>query len=301
MAIIGLYFLLKFSRTHEEKVEKKEQDRIFEKILVNYTNHHENSKAIDEVNTYFLHLIHNEPVEVQKEKCIKFYDNEAKIHDYDESSVYISLHRNLDPAVTQVIHDSKFPGLKQKTIDWIQETFKTNCISSFQNMMIENEKLGQTVEMVHSVAKILGYYIDLFKDTFLASTLFFAVGGPASVFGYPTKFTSAIVMVMWATILLPLVASTLHLAIYNPFLLHNPFLFFKASRGAMVILSFLYIIINPILLINLYQSVDERMRKMVKKDPQDSKALPMRKMKRYLKEKLVQCHKIHLGKNDQLK
>merc|ERR1712155_228110 len=135
--------------------------------------------------------------------------------------------------------------------------------------MIENEKL--TVEMVHSVAKILGYYIDLFKDSFVASTLFFAVGGPASVFGYPTKFTSAIVMVMWTTILLPLVASTLHLAIYNPFLLHNPFLFFKASRCQMVLLCFLYLAINPILLINLYQSIQEKIRKRVKRDPQNSK------------------------------
>ena len=69
--------------------------------------------------------------------------------------------------------------------------------------------------MMISILKILGSYIDLFKDTFLALTLLFAVGGPASVLGYPTQFTSAIVMVMWATIIGPLLASTIHLAIYE--------------------------------------------------------------------------------------
>ena len=290
-----LYLALNFSRA-EEKIERREEERVFVKILVNYTNYHNNSKAIDEVNTYFLHMINSERVEVQKEKSLKFYENEAKIHGNDESSIYISFHRNLDPAVTQVIHDSQFPGLKQNSIDWIQDTFKTNCITNSQNMMIENEKLGKTIELVHSVVKILGSYIDLFKDTFLACSLLFAVGGPASVLGYPTKFTSAIVMLMWTTILLPLLASTLHLAIYNPFLLHNPFLFFKESRCQMIVLCFLYLAINPILLINLYQSIQEKIRKRVRRDPQHSKVLILRKMQMYVKSKFVQFHKTELGK-----
>ena len=161
----------------------------------------------------------------------------------------------------------------------------------------ENEKLGKTIELVHSVVKILGSYIDLFKDTFLACSLLFAVGGPASVLGYPTKFTSAIVMVMWATIIGPLLASSLHLAMYNPFLLQNPFLLPESSRGLQIIVCFLYLVINTILLINLYQSVQEKIGRMVKRNPQlFRETSSLRKMHKYIKEKYIQFHKNELGK-----
>ena len=64
----------------------------------------------------------------------------------------------------------------------------------------------------------------------------------------------------------------------------------------MIVQCFLFLFINPILLINLYQAVKEKIGRLVKRDPKSFKVLQMIKAQKYLKEMLVQCHKIHLGK-----
>ena len=106
-----------------------------------------------------------------------FYEIEAKIH-CDESSIFICMHKKLDPAITQVVHDSKFPGLKHKTIDLVQGTLKINFITGFQNCMIKYGTLGQTIQLIQSTFKIFASYVDLFKDTFLASTLHLCLPHP---------------------------------------------------------------------------------------------------------------------------
>ena len=253
---------------------------------------YENRLKIIQMNTLKLHLINAEDMESKKQKCLIFYNTLAKIHHNDESAIFICMHKLRDPAITQVVHDSKFPGFKQKTIDKIQETFKTNCITSFQNFVIRHEILGQTIGLIRSVVKILGSYIDFFKDTFLAFTLLNAVGGPASVLGHPTQFTSAIVMVMGASIIYPLVACTLHLVLDNPFLLFN----FDVSRSIAVILCFMFWILNPVLLRYCYESAKEKSRKMIKKDSQNVSTLLFRMEEKVIKTCLVQFHKIELGK-----
>ena len=254
----------------------------------------ENRVKIIRINAAKLHLIYTKDIESRKEKCLKFYKTLSKIHYNDESAIFICMHKLLDPAVTQVVHDSKFPGLKQKTIDKIQETFKTNCITSFQNFIIRHELLSQTIGLIKSVVKILASYIDLLKDIFLAFTLLNAVGGPASVLGHPTQFTSAIVMVMVVTIISPLVASSLHLILSNPFLLFN----FDVSRSIAVILCFMFWILNPVLLRYRYESAKEKSRKMIMKDSKNLSTLLFRTEEKVIKTCLVQFQKIELGKTE---
>ena len=140
--------------------------------------------------------------------------------------------------------------------------------------------------------KILGSYIDVFKDTLLAFTLLNAVGGPASVLGHPTQFTSAIVMVMWASIISPLVASTLYLVLNNPFLVFN----LETSRAFVVILCFLCWAFNSVLLRHCYESAKNKTRKAIKTDAQNIRILSMRMGERITKMHLVQFLKIELGK-----
>ena len=139
---------------------------------------------------------------------------------------------------------------------------------------------------------ILGSYIDLFKDIFLFFTLLTAVGGPASVLGHPTQFTSAIVMVMGATIISPLVASSLHLVHNNPFLLFN----FDVSKSVVVFLCFFCWALNPILLRHRHVTAKEKSRRMIKTDSLNLKTLSYRMEERAKKTQLVQFNKIELGK-----
>ena len=152
--------------------------------------------------------------------------------------------------------------------------------------------LDKAIGLIKSVVKILASYIDLFKDIFLAFTLLTAVGGPASVLGHPTQFTSAIVMVMVATIVSPLVASSLHLVHNNPFLLFN----FDVSRSVVVLLCFFCWVLNPVLLRHRYGAAKEKSRRMIKSDFQNLKTLSFRMEERVKKTHLVQFNKIELGK-----
>ena len=293
MAIIILYISLKFSRKGKAKQGRFSgmQEQTLEEILREYTNHHQDPDIIMKINIFMMKLIFTQKVEVHKESGIAFYENEAKIHHNDESSIFLCMHKKLDPAIIQVIHDSKFPGLRQKSIGFIQETFKTRCITSFQNLIIENQTFGYIWSLFSSVLKIINAYIDLFKDTFLACNLLVAVG-PASVFGYPTQFTSAIVIISWASIIWPLIASTLHLVLYNPFLLFN----LEVSRSVMVVLCVMCWVINPILLLNCYETVREKTTAVVKNTAQSFKTPRMLKAQKEIKTHLVQFHKIELGR-----
>ena len=114
----------------------------------------------------------------------------------------------------------------------------------------------------------------------------------ASVLGHPTQFTSAIVMVMWASIIYPLLACTLHLVLSNPFLLFN----FDVSRSIAVILCLMFWILNPVLLRYCYESAKEKSRKMIKKYSQNDSTILFRIEEKVIKTCLVQFHKIELGK-----
>ena len=287
---LALRLLRGLNKIQEKNILRKDKKH-FDEVIEAYTNDNENAEKIKKVNTLLLGLINLEEMEVQKQKAIQFYKNEAKIHANNESAIFISMHRKLDPAITQVVHDSKFPGLKQKTIGGIQKTFKTNCITNFQNLLIKNEKVGQTVDMIITLVKIFSSYVDLFKDSFLACSLLLVVGGPASIFAYPTQFTSVIVMVMWASIIMPLMASTLDLIFYNPFLLVN----YDASRSFVVFLCLVCWIINPILLRHRYESAQEKIIRMLKSDPDNDRVLLVRAAERKVKAILVQFYKIELG------
>ena len=159
--------------------------------------------------------------------------------------------------------------------------------------MIKSEKVGEMIELIVSTVKILASYVDLFKDTFLACTLLVVVGGPASVIGYPTQFTSVIVMVMWATIIGPLMASTVHLAIYDPFFLFR----FDVSRAAMVLLCFSCWVINPIILRHRHEFARNRMKRMMRIGSGNDRVLFVRMIERTIKTHLVQFYKIELGMN----
>ena len=180
-------------------------------------------------------------------------------------------------------------------MDLVQGTLKINFITGFQNCMIKYEKFGQTIQLIQSTFKIFASYVDLFKDTFLASTLLVVVGGPASIFAYPTQFTSTIVMVLWVTIIIPLMSSTLYLILNNPFLL----LRVDVSRASMVILCLMFWVINPIILRHRYEAAQEKTRQLIKRDNANgtNRALSLRRIERNIKNHLVQFFKIELGKN----
>ena len=111
-------------------------------------------------------------------------------------------------------------------------------------------------------------YLDILKDSFIAISLYYIVGGYQAILDFPTHFSIIVVLCMFTTVVVPIFFATLHLVVHNPFMVFN----FDSSHKikekwkkllmtfSCCILSFL----NPILLVNAYESAKEKSKSMAK-------------------------------------
>ena len=223
----------------------------------------------------------------------KLFELEARIQGNDESKIYHSLHQYIDPALVVPIVESKIPGFTDKIISCFETLFCSKWITWMQDRIIATEWMSELISTLFTMAKIFASFVDLFKDTFLAITLITILGGPLEVFTYPTQFTSVVVMVQMASIILPLIASSLHLAINNP----NLILDLRGVRRSVVFVihlgcSFLI----PVLLIHRYEASKEKIRKLAKRNGRDIRVPVWVQKCRIIKSQIVEFFKIELGR-----
>ena len=116
-------------------------------------------------------------------------------------------------------------------------------------------------------------YIDLTKDVFITVTVLVLIGGPQTLIDSPTAFPSVVVMLLIASIILPLLLSSLQLARDRPEIIYGEG-FYTQSRwrqnlGRIGIVLMAYI--NPALLISAYESNQEKLKFQDLKDMQYEK------------------------------
>ena len=85
-------------------------DNTISDLLEKYKNHHDDPVVIEEVNSYMLLCQFTEKIKVRKETSLAFYNNEVKIHQNDESAIFICMHQKLDPAISHMVYHATFPG-----------------------------------------------------------------------------------------------------------------------------------------------------------------------------------------------
>ena len=112
---------------------------------------------------------------------------------------------------------------------------------------------------------------------------------------FPTTFTSVVVLSFFASILVPLLMSSIHLAISHPFLIFDVMKIKRRRRWLAMLLCFVLTLLNPILLLNAYEIVQEKARKMVKKNNFDMGVIDLLKKCRMVKIQLVDFLRIELG------
>ena len=111
-------------------------------------------------------------------------------------------------------------------------------------------------------------FFAMFKDTYLTIYVLMAIGGWKVLYEYPGQFNTVFVACQLASILLPLGLSGLHLAANNPGMIFNcseaeeklPWWKRMMMQVAVVVLS----VLNPLLIINCYESCKEKMRQCAK-------------------------------------
>ena len=142
-------------------------------------------------------------------------------------------------------------------------------------------------------------YIDLLKDSLLSYSLLRTAGGYQSVIDYPYNFSSVIILTSFALIIIPLMLSTVHIAVTNPFLI---FTAEKKKRGAteralMTIVCIILSVFNPILILNTMEKTKNEAELVAKKNIDEKKIISKFQKVKALKNQYVGHLNIELGKN----
>ena len=265
-------------------------------MLQNYENNHKDQSNIAAVNAYLHHVYCSESHEAMTEKFKSIYAIEARVHKEDEQQISICLHNNIDPKMAEEIVDAQFGTLTQKCID------NSCCIGKFiswlRDKVTAEEWLGTLFYTIVKSIKLLLIYVDMYKDTFLAASILITTGGWKAIRDFPFNFSSVVVICMFSSIMVPLLLSSMHLAIYNPTMLFDCFQDKNPSivkRVSIIFLCFTCTLLNPVLLVSKIEGVQEEARRLAKFNKVDMEVVTLVEQVRRMKTQLVEILKIELG------
>ena len=113
-----------------------------------------------------------------------------------------------------------------------------------------------------SLSSLIFTMMEIAKDNILVITILVMTGGPKALLFYPEKFTSAIVLCLLVTIVVPLMFSTLGLAMGNPEAILKPYnIGTLLKRSVIQAFVLIFPFLNPILLVNSKNENDRQLRK----------------------------------------
>ena len=134
-------------------------------IIEEYETNHD--KNIETVNLYLHQIMETETEDVKKQIGLQFFEMESRVHNNKENEVYSCLHRNLDPKLSEMVNDAKYPGFKQKTIEEIERWIGKKIVTNTLNTVRKNEVLSQIVYTLQKIISLILTYTDMFKDVFI--------------------------------------------------------------------------------------------------------------------------------------
>merc|ERR1711983_272479 len=106
-----------------------------------------------------------------------------------------------------MIIDAKFPGFVSRNLSFI------NVIADSFNRF---ERFHSARLLIKKSVTIISQYSDIFKDIYLLSILSKVNGGLKTLYEFPWKFSSMIIICFGTTIVCPLLISSIQLAMSNP-------------------------------------------------------------------------------------
>ena len=205
----------------------------------------------------------------------------------NEAMVFTSLHNNYLPEVADMIIDAKFPGFVDKYFSFLHTI--SDFIKRFESIHRARLHVGKSVTIVSQ-------YSDIFKDIYILSILIKINGGPRTLFDFPLKFSSMIIMCMATTIIVPLLLSSIQLAnSSNPGLVFNSKRKDKWSVRLMRVGVILTGFVNPIALRIAHENIQEKIRNFLIKPDSSEKLFKFINHKNEVKKKLSRLLKVDLG------
>ena len=109
-------------------------------------------------------------------------------------------------------------------------------------------------------------YLDIHKDSFLAFSLYKIIGGYEALKYFPLNFSIIVVLCFFASVVVPILFATLHLATHNPYMIFymipSEAKKSRFTKSVMTVSCCLLSFLNPILLVSAYEGAKERARNL---------------------------------------
>ena len=123
---------------------------------------------------------------------------------FNEAKTKCSLKANLEPEACKNVLDDAFPGFTTKI---------TKNIKVLKKLKKTSKKWMWLTWIIKKIKDILVNYLDIFKDVYLLIIIFVTIGGFRALILFPNKITSVLVYCLWGSIFIPILVSSLVLAL----------------------------------------------------------------------------------------
>ena len=248
-----------------------------ENFLEDFEIYFDSDFFINNMNAYLYIIIQTRKWKEKKEILASFYDSTVKVAKYDERVLSVYLNNNMDGILIDAIIEAKYPGLVSKIVEGVP------YLVPFLDKMIEYKRLTTLIHIIKRLVKIELTFLDVFKDLALAITCMIVVGGPIVVLEFFTNFSSFMVFIFFATVILPQFLANLYLAVNNPQMI---FLEIDKSLSILKLLftafaNFIFSLASPILVINCCERTKEELSRAAERNLQDQTSQLLKIYRRY--------------------
>ena len=222
----------------------------FETLLMQYEHNHHDKDIIQQVNEILLKISYYETLKSKRVFGQFIYDFEARFHKDDEKEFFNCLNSNLN----------KFSGLVSLILDHHPSMFDKIRDYMFSKWQVK------VVSMMKWLKGVQNVYIDTVKDIHVCIILILIAGGPERIHENPQEFPSVLAISFSLTIIIPALISSIHLCISNPDLIFKTYGVAPLCKRVFMRIGIICLsILNPIILINKYESMNDRLKNDLQK------------------------------------
>ena len=275
-SVLAIYFGLKSYFSIMKSKERNTKQIQFEKLTNTINNSESGTTALrQQIDCVCLHIKNHYDNKAKAKIGLKIYAFEEKMNT-NETMVFMSLHNNYLREVANMVIEAKFPGFIDKYLSFL------HTISDYSNRY---ERFHSARLLIGKSVTIVSQYSDIFKDIYILSIAIKINGGPGTLYDFPLKFSSMIIMCMATTIFAPLLISSIQLAnSSNPGLVFNSKRKDKWSVRLMRVGVILTSFVNRITIKIAYENIQESIRKYSQMTDPSEKLIKLIKLKKEVKK-----------------
>ena len=244
MKLPQVIHFLKNNKKIENEETEEDKDH-FDKLLQILKENPENTVASQNLSIFLLYIQNTKKTSVVKKTFVKFYDSLVVIFEYDLAQIFSFLKAHIQHEVTTDVVQHRFCGIKTKVIQYTEKkVIRQKMITQYSDKVTETPLLRLALSSLDCLVGLLSHILDLVKDSVLALTLLHIIGIGA-IIEFSTSFSAAVVLSWMGTIFIPILLSSVHLAIKEPFLVFNSARL-RASGLGRVLASLGCLVISPL-------------------------------------------------------